>query len=373
ESVLRSVSVIPNEITRSIYAKECVEKFKLSESVINTQIARYRAQAIEEDRKNAERERRQAEYDKRRNQQAAPAPSGAPTPPPPPMPGDVPPPPDMPADVPPAMPYEAPSAPVAPVAPAPQVGAQQGVQNQNPIHPVTALQKSEYDVIKYMVKYGCRYMLDYEQVTVVEWLTKEIRDDNLQFTTPLYQKMHQLCLDLFADFVAAFSNFSQGIEEKKQQLFNQEIEAIRATMVGDFAEIERKEEEVRNTINEQFDQEILDYRKNFFFKHLSSHPSEQVRNLVNEICLPKHSLSKIHSESAKGVDQQRLVYLVSTAIFNWKLSIIECNIQQLYAEMKVAQENRQMEILKQIQELNNFKITFAKLTGERVVTPKNLR
>lgn len=361
ESVLRSVANIPNQITRNVYAQVCVNKFHLSESVIVNQIERYRAQIKEEDWKNEERERKQRELDAKRKAEAATTAvevSGQ---------GDPLPPPPFDENTPPAS-YPQEEYPTQPPVPQPAPSFQ-----QQPSAHESALQKCEYEVIQYMVKYGCSFIFEYEQITVIEWLTKEITDDNHRFTIPLYQKLYKLCQELFSDFTVAFSNFMQSVEERKHQLYTQEIEQFRSSFEGNVAEIERKEEETKQAVDAQFENEILEYRQNFIFKHLSSHPDDDVREIVNEICLPKHSLSKIHAEMfSQHMDSQRLLALVSASLFNWKLTIIEIKISQLETELKSATIDRQFEILKEIQELTSYRKELAKLTGERVVNPKNL-
>lgn len=356
ESVLRSVANIPNQITRNVYAQVCVNKFHMSESVIVTQIERYRAQIKEEDWKNEERERKQRELDAKRNAEATTTAVEVPWQGAPPPPFD-----ESPASYP---QEEYPTQP--PVSqPAPSL--------QQPSAHESALQKCEYEVIQYMVKYGCSFIFEYEQITVIEWLTKEITDDNHRFTIPLYQKLYKLCQELFSDFTVAFNNFMQSVEERKSQLYTQEIEQFRSSFEGNVAEIERKEEETKQAVDAQFENEISEYRQNFIFKHLSSHPDDDVREIVNEICLPKHSLSKIHAEMfSHQMDSQRLLALVSESLFNWKLNIISLKTSQLQAELMTATEDRQFEILREIQELTSYRKELAKLTGERVVNPKNL-
>lgn len=359
ESVLRSVANIPNQITRNVYAQVCVNKFHLSESVIVNQIERYRAQIKEEDWKNEERERKQRELDAIRNAEAtttALEASGQGAPLPPPSFGESP------------ASYPQEEYPTQPPVSQPAPSFQ-----QQPSAHESALQKCEYEVIQYMVKYGCSFIFEYEQITVVEWLTKEITDDNHHFTVPVYQKLFKLCQELFSDFTVAFSSFMQSVEERKSQLYTQEIEQFRSSFEGNVAEIERKEEETKQAVDAQFENEISEYRQNFIFKHLSSHPDDDVREIVNEICLPKHSLSKIHAEMfSQHMDSQRLLALVSASLFNWKLTIIEIKISQLETELKSATIDRQFEILKKIQELTTYRKELAKLTGERVVNPKNL-
>ncbi len=330
ENVLRSVAHIPNQITRSIYAQECVKKFQIDENVIVTQIQRYRAQLLEDDKKKQSLENSRSERNDQREYAEANQPVAIP--------------------------------PVA-----------SSAQGKPKVNQVSYLQLSELEVIKYMLKFGCSIILEYENLTVMEWLTKEIEDDSLQFSTPLYQKIFQLCKNVFSEFPSAFSTFTQQIEQEKEPLYNQEIEQIRATCEGDFAEIERREEDAKSEINKQFDSKISDYRKYYLFKHLSANADKEVRELVDSVCLPKHNLSKVHEEIfSKEMEPERLLSVVSSAMFNWKLSIIEQKIAQLESSLKDANIETQLKILEKIKELNSFRKEFSKLIGERVVNPKGM-
>lgn len=331
ESVLRSVAHIPNQITRSVYAQECVKKFQIQENVIQTQIQRYRAQILEEDKKQAKANNNysvdnNSYNDNKQSQQHTPE------------------------------------------------------STPNQATPSTAdsshnnyLQLCELEVIKYMLKFGCSIILDYENITVMEWLTKEIEDDRLQFSTPLYQAIFELCKKIYADFPAAFNRFKSEIEEKKVPLYDQEIEKIRSSIEGNIADIERLEGEAKQGVDEKFNAKLSDFRRYYFYKHLSANSNNEVRDLVDSVCLPKHNLSKIQDDIfSKEMQPERLLSVVSSAMFNWKLTIIEQKRSQLESNLKNASIDAANEILSKINELNTLRKEFSKLIGERVVSPKGL-
>lgn len=320
ESVMRSVACIPNVITRNVYAQECARKFQLSEEVINTQINRYRAELLNEVKK-------------------------------------------PPKDVAPqsATPSSNHSDATLPQSPTPVA-----VKQDNTLH------KSELEVIKYVVKYGCSPVDNESDFTVIDWVKKEIEDDELHFTHPLYQQIYEQCLSMSLNFRQSYAEFMASMEARKAERYQQEIEQIRQQMEGNLSEISRKEQEAADKVNAEVQHLISDFRHNYIAKQLISDPNDQVRQLANDICLPKHTLSKIHIEISGGnheMDAKKLMTQVSAAIFNWKYVIIELYINDLKAELKDASIERQLTILKEINELNVYKLTLAKLIGERVITP----
>ena len=320
ESVMRSVACIPNVITRNVYAQECARKFQLSEEVINTQINRYRAELLNEVKKPPK----------------AVAPQSA-------------------------TPSSNHSDATLPQSPTPVA-----VKQDNTLH------KSELEVIKYVVKYGCSPVDNESDFTVIDWVKKEIEDDELHFTHPLYQQIYEQCLSMSFHFRQSYAEFMASMEARKAERYQQEIEQIRQQMEGNLSEISRKEQEAADKVNAEVQHLISDFRHNYIAKQLISDPNDQVRQLANDICLPKHTLSKIHIEISGGnheMDAKKLMTQVSAAIFNWKYVIIELYINDLKAELKDASIERQLTILKEINELNVYKLTLAKLIGERVITP----
>ena len=327
EAVMRSVACIPNVITRNVYAKECVQKFQLSEEVILTQINRYRAQMLDEEKKFNEREARR-ETAASQAQTPSPAPATA----------------DTPAAV-----------------TQPKLAKHHNV-----------LYQGEFEVIKYIVKYGCSLIDIQSETMVMDWVKKEITDDDLHFTNPLYNKVYEQCLDISNHFPEAYARFMSDMEVRKAERYRQEIEMIRANAEGNLDEISRKEEEAAQKVNNEILPLIDDYRQDYIAKQLISNPDDEVRCLANTICLPKHTLSKIHIEVAgtnHQMDTKKLMMQVSSAIFNWKYVIIELYINDLKEEIKTATIERQMTILQEINDLNGYKLTLAKLIGERVITP----
>ena len=320
ESVMRSVACIPNVITRNVYAQECARKFQLSEEVINTQINRYRAELLNEVKK---------------------PPKGA-------------------------APQSATPSSNHSDATHPQSPTPVAVKQDNTLH------KSELEVIKYVVKYGCSPVDNESDFTVIDWVKKEIEDDELHFTHPLYQQIYEQCLSMSLHFRQSYVEFMASMEARKAERYQQEIEQIRQQMEGNLSEISRKEQEAADKVNAEVQHLISDFRHNYIAKQLISDPNDQVRQLANDICLPKHTLSKIHIEISGGnheMDAKKLMTQVSAAIFNWKYVIIELYINDLKAELKDASIERQLTILKEINELNVYKLTLAKLIGERVITP----
>ena len=120
DSNIRELEGVFNKIVARASLTHSPITIELAENVINTHIDRYKAQIIEEDRKNREREKRQKEYDEKRQSQET-----------------------ISQDIPPA--------PPVPSSPHPELP--EAVQSANALATQDkALQKCEYDVIKCIVK-----------------------------------------------------------------------------------------------------------------------------------------------------------------------------------------------------------------------------
>jgi len=70
KDIVKSISVIPEEIVRSTYIHECSELLNIDEAILLRETQKNRLQALEEVRKEAERERERAKYQAQKEAQA---------------------------------------------------------------------------------------------------------------------------------------------------------------------------------------------------------------------------------------------------------------------------------------------------------------
>lgn len=146
QSIVKSISVIPNPITRNVYVNECSRSMGIDEKVLNLQIAKYSADAAE---------RKAAEEQRERNRVAAGLP---------------------------ANPAEDATAVLTPTVPQARRAQKSKADNRPDM-----LRPYEEEILRYAVRYGmcflCDVALDEEgntrPMSVLEYIVSELRADEL--------------------------------------------------------------------------------------------------------------------------------------------------------------------------------------------------
>ena len=188
--VVKSIALIPDEIARMVYAKECSTLFGFDEQTILRQIKQYRGKYLEQWRK--EREQQQAR--EQRMSQAASDNAPGPLPPV----DDMPPAP-MPDDLPPD------------IGPSDQAPVTHHTVNVN-----DGIVVQEREVIRLIVNYGMCYLTDTEYddgsvrpTTVLEHINNEIFLENMEFSDPLYKRTFELALQYVPQYYKDLEEFKR--------------------------------------------------------------------------------------------------------------------------------------------------------------------
>jgi len=141
QDIVRTISVIPDSITRTEYVKECSSLMKVEEQLLFMEIAKHRKKKIEKDRN-------------KNRQQSAPE-TGT---------------------------RQQPNSPAAKAA----------ASSSNPF------ENEEREVLRFLIKYGNNSLGEFEteegvrEITVGEYIISELRQDDLESINPLYNKIMQL-------------------------------------------------------------------------------------------------------------------------------------------------------------------------------------
>ncbi|OUO24101.1 DNA primase [Bacteroides sp. An322] len=311
-SIVKSISVIPDAIVRSVYIRECSQLLQMEEKVLIEATAKLIEQAREtkfkEQQRKKEREQRAAASVAGPMQSSQPIPQeDVPMPQVPPeqagnqevLPEQVAPP-FQPEDIPvPADTYQT---------FIPANGNEQKV-----------FYAKEEDLVRMLIRYGEKVMCYVENeegeqipLTVTECIATGLKEDDLQFHAPL----HRLIL--------------------------QECEA--------------------HLNNPNFNPE----------RYFIAHPDPAVSKLAVDLVSDRYQLSKYHSKGQKIVtDEERLYELIPRLLLDFKLSIVEeemKNTLQALTNPEIANDpQRCMEIMKRYKELQETQSVMAQHAGDRVV------
>ena len=311
-SIVKSISVIPDAIVRSVYIRECSQLLQMEEKVLIEATAKLIEQAREtkfkEQQRKKEREQRAAASVAGPMQSSQPIPQE-----------DVP--------MPQVPPEQAGNQEVLPEQVAPTF------QPEDIPVPADAYQTfipangneqkvfyaKEEDLVRMLIRYGEKVMCYVENeegeqipLTVTECIATGLKEDDLQFHAPLHRLILQECEAHLND-----------------PNFNPE-------------------------------------------RYFIAHPDPAVSKLAVDLISDRYQLSKYHSKGQKIVtDEERLYELIPRLLLDFKLSIVEeemKNTLQALTNPEIANDpQRCMEIMKRYKELQETQSVMAQHAGDRVV------
>ena len=339
-SIVRSISVIPDAIVRSVYIRECSQLLKMEEKILVDATAKLIEKAREEKEKEAQRKRYRDKLQNKPSgyqsgyQQSYQQGYQQPLPPAPPAPTtedipaagtstndgpqtNIPLPTDEILYQPAATPEEVSNAASAAPTAIPEDNytsliPQEGNENK-------VFYKQEQALIQMIIRHGEKIMCYLEEedgsevpLTVTSCISQELKEDNLQFHNPLHRKV---------------------LKEAEEHLSD----------------------------------------PNFVAEHyFLSHPDSSISLLAAEMVSDRYQLSKYHSKGQKIItDEERLYELVPRLLVDFKLSIIEEEMKhtlQALADPKIANDaKRCTEIMERYRDLQQTQSIMAKHAGDRVV------
>lgn len=335
QDVVRSIAVIPSQITRAVYAKECSGTFNIPEDVLLASIADAIRSGQAEDLKRRQREQRRAEgaqqvqrQTQQVQQQSQPA-------------GNVPP-------------------------------SQPATTQQQLLFP------QEKELIRYVVKYGMCYICGLEAddgtklpVTVTEYVRNELDADDMRFSNRVYDLIYEKALQEVNPFYDELNRIVDEQNRNGDEAFSRLTRCAARSGSLDIDEVDKMESQLRARINERIARRVNEFRRLYLEKVLCSSENDEIRETSWNLANDEQPLSKIHTQFATIVtDEQRLFTLLPKAINGWKNAMIECRIVDLNDKLKTAaSEDDVLSIMQHLSQLYSQRSALAKEIGERVVNP----
>ena len=326
--IIRTVAIIPDNIARSIYIRECSAMMEIDEQVLLNEVNKIRLS--KEERQNMQGQATPPvsntmsmipEYPDLPGYQPVAGDSFLPPDDTVPLPDDNMPPPPPPME-------EYPMEETGPMeVPPPDYPPAEPPQTVQPVQPVQTFQpkRSPYEVyeltlLKYIVRYGEQILFDYVDeetnehivMRVAEYIRYDLERDDLTFYTPIIKSM----LDEAADKCK-----TEGFIASR-----------------------------------------------YFLAHPDPNVSRLAANLISE----KYQLSKYHSKDRElEQEQDKLDQLVTREIYAMKDAYILRQIKETQLGIKEAHaqgnEDKVFELMKQLTHLNEIKNVLSKELGERIV------
>lgn len=329
-SIVRSISVIPDAIVRSVYIRECSQLLQMEEKILVEATAKLIGQARETKFKEEQRRREREQRRLAAGNAAPPAPAaqGAdpafPAEPYPsfPMPeAGLPSAPPLPPEVPEALSAEEASRLPSEVPPMEAVDIPDAYSSFIPLtgNEQAIFYAKEEELIRVLIRYGEKVMCDVEDeegnlrsLTVIECISFSLKEDELQFHDAIHRRI---------------------LKEAEEHLHDAHFTAERYFM---------------------------------------THPDPQVSKLAVDMVSERYQLSKYHSKAQKIVtDDERLHELVPRLLLDFKMSIVEEEMKhtlQALNNPSIANDTQRcMEIMQRYKDLHQMQSLMAQKAGERVV------
>lgn len=326
KNIVRSISVIPEGIVRSVYVRECSQLMSVEESLLLQEVNRAIAAHKKELARQEEVRRRQEEY---RRTAAHATPAHAPVPPAgsdeapraeapegiPPAPAPMPAPAEeggvIPGDVPAPFPEGEEQAPVLPP-------ADSGVQRM--LERKRAGEEQEMLLMRLLVRYGERVLYEDEPddgsaavpVTVAEFVHDSLEEDAMPLQVPLHLRMLSELLEHMGD-----PNFSSE-------------------------------------------------------RYFIQHPDPEISALAVDLATDRNVLSRLYTESGvEGVDEsERLFELAPRLVMDYKNALIADELNGLIRSLRGMDSGAGEELkttLQRIKELQDIRNCMERRLGDRVV------
>ncbi len=350
--VIKSIAIIPDEIARMVYSKECSTLFGMDEQTILRQIKHYRGQFIEQWRK--ERQQQQAREQRMAGQQ-----QDTPPPPAPPVPDEL-------------LPQTE-----VPVAPALSHATK-------PARTMNDLTRQEREVIRLIVNYGMRYLNDTQHddgslrpTTVLEYINNELTLDNMSFSDPLYKRVFDISMQYIEPYYRDLEAFNRDLDIEIQQFISEKMASQDEQPDGmDSAALIAAHERMEMSVNAEAEVKRLheqqQFSSDYLLKILCSLDEDAVRQLACDLAadnLPQ--LSKIHTQYAVIIEERdKLVTLVPERIYNWKNALLVLKINEAKQQIAQASPDQLPALIEYLQQLYQVRHELARRIGDRVVNPK---
>ena len=339
--IVRSISVVPDEITRTIYIKECSRQLEFDEKLLTRQVAKKIA------------DRREKESQQRQRQTAA-------------------------QSIEPLVDVEQPQ--VEDVAwQNAEVKPKQTTTNVVDQKMSQYLEPYEREVLRYVLKYGMLTLCEEFDakgnatlVNVLDYVVRELAEDEITFSNPQYAKVFDAVRnEAISSFDSDLRRKEIQLQEEKQKMLAEGIAKIQKNAIN-LSEIKGQEKKLEEDCEAVYQNNLIEYRTMYIVNGLISSPDDVVRKVTTNLVSEKYVLSKVHTKYAKiDTEQDKIVDLVPRAIFEWKDAILECKLRDIKTQLRSCTDvNEQLALMSQCMELQQIKIEFAKYLGERIVAPR---
>ncbi len=333
--VVKTIALIPNEITRSVYIQECSRILFISEDVLRREVGRYFNEYALKSRQDRER----AE---------APLTAASPSDGPAPAQGE---------------------GPAVPLSPATAAEAERRRK----------LRPAELEVARLVVRYAnypFANLVDENgaetPLTVIDYMDSELARDNITFSNPdIAHLMREARVISRADWEADLARERDRLLAVRAEDYKAGIEEIRSKAT-DLGSISAMEKSMQERIDASFQEGLDSFASSYVSRLMCSSPDDIVRNLATELVAENHILSKMHTKYAHVPTERELLSdLLPRSVSELQDALVATRIIEARRRLAACEADPEAAraVMVELSELAALRMELARLIGDRVVAP----
>lgn len=341
--ILRTIAVIPDAVTRTVYTAECSRAFDIDEQVLVLQLSKL----ITERAENISRQTRQAETRKSIESIENSEPETAAK--------DI-------------------------------AQAARGENASDPLLPPDErsrfLEPFECQLLRFIVKYGMCDLCEAENddgnpviLKLVDYVNYELQNEGLSFTVPLYRLMFDKVVSM------ASESWPEDCRANIERLERVRDEARTAALdeIGrsglSVNEIKAREVGLETRLENEYREAVAEYAEHYAEQRLCSSSNDDIRRLATDLVSERHRLSKIHSKFTRlETERDKLVEFVPRALYELMYGILEYDIIEIERKLAATTDMAAADaLMKEYIAKKGTQQEFAKFLGERIVAPRSTK
>ncbi len=337
--ILRTIAVIPDAVTQTIYVAECSRAFDIDEQVLMLQLSKL----IAERNETLEKQARQAES--RRSI----------------------------ADIQPDIQPEetAPSNVTPTAADTPQDNIVRTHDERTKF-----LEPSERELLRFVVKYGMMDLCEAEDkdgnptiLKLADYVKYELQKEAVSFTVDAYRRAFDKVIE-YGDttWPSDKKNYLDSLQAEITATETARREELSRENLS-VSEIKAREIALTSQLEAEYNEKAADFAQHYIEQRLCSSPDDEIRRIATELVSERHRLSKIHSKFSKvETERDRLVDFVPRAVYELFYSILQYDIKEVWKQLSTTDDPATTrELMQKFSDMKSIEREFAKFLGERIV------
>lgn len=324
KSMTKSISVIPDDVLRSEYVKECARLLSTSEEIVALQVSKLRNETLEKEGVKAKQ--------------------------------------------------EAAAKPEAPVSDPTIQKRTNRTQDQ-----ASFVRPCEIEVLRLLVRYGMVTLATVQDadgreqdLSVIDYARQELESDEIDFINSDLWALYQAILTLQPQWLDELPAIKENAAKVRSQYFDDEMVKLREQSLS-MAELTKKGEKIEEEAAQAEAEAINQAAEQFVARRLMQCPDNAVRTLATTMISEKYVLSKIYTKDNQKVETERdlLATRVPRAIYGLKSARLQWDEKELrHKLMQQPDSPDAQEILSTLQNMRKIIAEIAKFLGERIILPR---